>query len=244
MKVHLAKTWKAFRDSFKLGMPFLFSLASEILFFLALSGIAILSAKWLVSIGSSFTGFNPYDISDKTAAFASSFITQSLLAIGITLLLVFIVYTICQALSWNAIFSRKLSFRFIRRFFLLNVAWLIPWVIVAWFFVVGLQGKFAAFGLVFLAIMFTHLTFLLQHAFLMDHGIKQSMGIAFSVGIGSIHKFIVPYIFAAAVYFLWSLVWYAVPKSNNLGFSLVVLSCVIFAPYLAWFKFYLHKLLV
>ena len=225
-------------------MPFAIVLAYEIIFFLVVAGFLMLFRQVLINIATKFGGANPYAVSPEAVSAIKSFFYQSIAATLGLLLLIFIAYIILQGFAWLQVVGGKHSIRYFGRFVLVNLAWFIPWLVVMWFFIVGLQGSFAATGLIVLAILFTHLTFIMQHAFASDksYPIKKSMGKAFSIGIGKIHLFIIPYLLATIVFFIWSQIWRLIPQTN-FNFALIVLATTVFAPFLAWFKFYLHRLL-
>jgi hypothetical protein len=235
---------KVFLDAFRLDIRFVFVLVYDILFFLLLAGVGVLGGKALGSIASGFTGINTSIITAETAAAVKSFFVTSIAAILGFLALVFIIYAVLQALAWATIIQRRPTIKYLVQFFLLNFGWLIGWTAVGWFFTAGLQGGYVTAGVIVLAILFTHLTFVMQHAFVFENkGIKASMGRAFSLGLGGIHRFIVPYLLAAAVFFIWAQLWRLVPVQTPSGFAFAALACIIFAPFLAWLKFYLHALL-
>lgn len=242
---YLHKIWKSFIDSFKyLRISYLIVIAYEILFFLAVVGIFILFQNILINIAANFSQINPYALSAENVSAMRAFFVQSIAATIGMLLLAFIAYVILQGFAWLQIVGGKHTWRYFWRFIVLNFAWLIPWVVLMWFFVTGLKGVHATVGLLVLAIFFVHLTFIMQHSFAKDPnlGIKSSIGKAFSIGIGKIHWFIIPYVLGFVVFMIWGQIWRLIPQTNP-AFGLIILSLVIFAPFLAWFKFYLHRLL-
>ncbi|HSU72444.1 MAG TPA: hypothetical protein VLJ21_01185 [Candidatus Binatia bacterium] len=234
----------AFITTFReLRMPFVMTLAYEILFVLVVTLIAVGGRHFLGVVGTQFSA--PTYVTESTAAAVQSFFLQSMGVMLATLAAIIVAYIILQGFAWLAVVGKKPSGRFFVKFFLLNAGWLFVWAVVGWFFIVGLKSQFATVGLITLALLFLHLTALLQHASVSQGlSVKQSIAYAFSTGIGKLHRFIVPYLLAVVLFLLWSQVWRIVPAQSISGFSFVVLACVIFAPFLAWYKFYLHKLLV
>lgn len=243
---YFRKVWDAFIGTFKdIRIPFVIVIAYEILFFLAVTGIFFLFQEALMRVAQNFASVNPYSVSPENVSVMKSFFAQSIAVTVGLLFVIFVVYTIIQGLAWLQILERKHTLRYFTRFFLLHLAWLIPWLVIMWFFIVGLKGTFATVGLTILGILFTYLTFIMQHSFVRDPhlGIRKALGAAFSIGIGRIYLFIIPLLLAAVVFIIWSQVWRLVPQIENLGFGLIILASLVFAPFLAWFKFYIDKLL-
>ena len=239
--------WKVFIDSFKLKLPYVFVLAYEILFVLTVTALTFPLPRLLGAIGEKFTVVAPSRAALTPGAVdeLKGFIFQSVSVFVGFMLAVLLAYLIFQSLAWLQITGGKHSKRFFWKFLLANFIWLLPWLFVMWFFVTGLSGKHAAYGLIFLAILFVYQTFIMQNSFVRDPhlGIRKALGAAFSIGIGRIYLFIIPLLLAAVVFVIWSQVWRLVPQIENLGFGLIILASLVFAPFLAWFKFYIDKLL-
>ena len=47
---------------------------------------------------------------------------------------------------------------------------------------------------------------------------------------------------ATVLFIVWSQLWRLIPQVTTMGFAGVLLLCVIFAPFTAWLKFYMHRL--
>ncbi|MBI4145095.1 hypothetical protein HY493_02710 [Candidatus Woesearchaeota archaeon] len=241
---YLASVWKVFIGTFKLKMSFMLVLAYEVLFFLAVAGFSMLLKKWLISIGTKYSSISAFLVTPENAAMVKGFFFDSIVAGLGFVVLCYVAYVILQAFSWRAVVGETPSTKFILRFAGLNVIWLVPWLLIAWFFIAGLKGNYAAGGLTALVILFTHLTLIMQHASAHDNKrVKESVVTAFTVGFGRLHKFIVPYLFATILFIVWSQLWRLIPQVTTMGFAAVLLLCAIFAPFTAWLKFYIHKLL-
>lgn len=241
---YLAGVWKTFIGTFRFRMNFLLVLAYEILFFLAVAGFGMLLKRWLISIGTKYSGISAFLVTPENAAMVKGFFFDSIIAGLGFVALCYVAYVILQAFSWRAVVGESPSTKFILRFAGLNIIWLVPWLLIAWFFIAGLKGNYAAGGVAVLVILFTHLTFIMQHTFAHNNKrVKESIATAFTVGFGKLHKFIVPYLFATVLFILWMQVWRLIPQVTTMGFAGVLLLCVIFAPFTAWLKFYIHRLL-
>ncbi|MBI4151132.1 hypothetical protein HY492_03330 [Candidatus Woesearchaeota archaeon] len=252
----LKKIWRAYKDSYRFKLSFVFVYLYEVLFFLVVMGILYLFVDSLYRIALTFQQLTVAPASPELAAGMQAFLTQSVIStIGFFLLLC-LAYTIIQSLAWAQVVGKKLSITFVLKFLGAHVLWGVPWAVLYWFFIVGLTPKFALYGIVILSILFVYLTFLFQHAFVRGKGIKESMAAAFSTGFGKLHLLALPMLLALLTGFVWmkvievilNLLAYigvtaAILLTHATAFTAVVLACVVLAPFLAWLKFYLDAII-
>lgn len=237
-------TWKAFLATFRdLNLSFAFVLAYEILFFLSVTGFALIARHLLGNIGVAFAGVDVRYVTESTAAAVQSFFVQSISVFVGLMAAIFIAYVLFQGLAWFTVMHKKPTVKSIGKFYLANLGWCFGWGILMWFVIAGLRSGFAATAIIVLMCLSLHLTALMQHGFISGMGVRHAMGFAFSTGIGKIHTFIIPYVLAVLLFLIWSQVWRLIPLTQATGFAYVALVCLIFAPFLAWYKFYLHRLL-
>jgi hypothetical protein len=238
---YLKQIKEAFFRSFKRGFSFLFVFLYEVVFILSTTVLAFFYAGVLGRIGTSFGSIGAYAITPEATAAVKSFLVNSLLATVVFLLLVLLLYTILQALSWQHVLRTKWSWAFLPRFLLLYLGWLTPWAVIFWFFVAGLRGTYAAYGLTILGILFIHLSFLFQQFVAKGDGFKKSVALTFSIGVGKIHLFLLPYAIGVVIWLLWSQLWRLLPQMSASPFALLAVLCLIFAPLFAWLKFFLSE---
>ncbi len=252
--MYFKKIWHAFKESFKFKLSFVFVVLYEVLFFLIVMGFIYLFIDVLYRIALSMQNFSALQ-AEELSVVMQSFLTKSIVTTVGFFLLICAAYAIIQSLAWAQVVDKKLSVKFVARFFGAQLLWALPWALLYWFFIVGLTQSFAIYGIVILSLIFVYLTFLFQHS-LMHKGIKESMGAAFSVGFGKMHLLFLPMFIALATAFIWMKVievitnilaftgvQAALSLTNATAFTAIVLSCIVLAPLLAWFKFYMHKVL-
>ena len=245
---YLKATGKTFLHSFKFKLPFVFVLVYELLFVLGLALLSWVLAQVLGSIATNIGDVNPYQFGAETMTQMQTFLTNSVLAAVLFLFAVFIWYAIVQALCWGHILNKTFSAKAIARFVLMNIVWLIPWTLVSWFVIAGVKGNFAVTAVVVVSVLFVHLSWLYQRAVL-SNGIKKSVSIAFNTGFGDVLTFIIPYLLALIVLWVWAQLWFVIVvllQSRGIlleagsAFTAVFLACVILAAFFAWLKFYFN----
>lgn len=247
----LSAWWKPLRDSFRFRQSFLFVLAYEVLFVL---GLAVLSSVFLRALGviaESIRGITPQSNLEVVSQMKFFFV-NSVLAALLFFVAVFVLYALVQMLTWSRVLGRPVTARFLAWSVWANSVWLLPWACFAWLLVVGVRGEFAAPALFVLGGLFVHVSWRYQRA-LFQHGIKVSVGVAFSESFGKLASFLVPYLVALVLLWVWGQVWsmvvFGMERAGWLviaptPFLLVLLGCVVFAPYFAWLKLYLAKISV
>lgn|GEM_PF-4445496 len=219
----------------------MFVLAYEILFVLLTAGLFLALGDVLDFIGDSLVSANPVLIQQQSTEALRAFFVNSILAIIGTLVCVFILYVIFQWFGWKTVVKKPAKFW---KFFLLNLIWLASWLVFDWFIIIGLRGVYAVIGVTILASAFLHLTGILHRTYVAgETQIGKAISKTFAIGFGKIHKFVLPYALAVIVFVVWSQVWILSPVDSTGGFALISLFCVVFAPFLAWYKFYLNRIL-
>ena len=168
----------------------------------------------------------------------------SLSAVGIlTLIFVIAWYSLIKGFVWTLISRRKMSFYFFRKFFLLNLVWIGIYFLIFLVFALGAKPGFLAGVIVFLAVLFVHLTTFLHYDFAHNAKISKAFRAAFHFGFSKIHHFVLPYIFTAILFFILLQVGRLVPPSMPQNTQALIFLTLVVSPLLAWFRIYMAGIL-
>ena len=242
--MYLKNVWKSFISACKLDLRFIFVLLYEILFVLVVTGLLWLFLDVVYRLALTAKDLPTAAFTPANVDLLKQFYVNSVIAFIVLFILIVFAYVIFQGLGWGQVLKKPLTPRFVWRFFLANLLWLVPWFLAAWFFIVAFQQTFVVWGMIIVAILFTHLTLLYQHELVAKGAtIKEAISHAFSNGILGIHRFILPYVLATLVFLLWSQIWRFFNLQTPSIFTAVMLAGIIFAPFLAWLKFYMNRVL-
>ena len=167
-----------------------------------------------------------------------------LLAALILFVLVWLAIIISNVFAWIALglltflaiylASHSFSLALFKRFLLGNLAWIFAWLAVFALIVTVVQQDYQPWIAIPLLLLAIHLSIVLYSSLAREKSWKQ----AFTIGIGKIHHFIVPYVLAILIYVIYNLLWGLIIQSSD-KFTLV--NIIITSVYLAWIKVYISQ---
>ncbi len=159
-------------------------------------------------------------------------------------LLILAVYAVSRGLIWAKIMDMKLTKKYFLKFGLLSLIWITGWILTFALLVTITNQQYYKWIMIVLGIAYIHLTTVLHHAFSYRNEIGGAAQKAFSIGIGRIHKLILPYIYIIIIFILIEqiltlIMQIAMPQTaiQAVGIGAVLL-------FLAWYKTYLNKAII
>ncbi len=169
------------------------------------------------------------------------YINMALYAV-LFLVLVLAVYALTNLLVWGAITStdlRKQKLNFFLRYSALNLVWCSAWALLFAVVVWSVKKEAIAYWLLAIALLYGHLTAALYISYFRKKRVGKSIRSAFDIGLANIHRFIVPYLLAAAVFIALNLVVF--PFQNLYLTHLTTVNFIIFLFYFAWLRIYIYS---
>lgn len=157
------------------------------------------------------------------------------------MLILSITYALTNLMIWAQISGRKITSSFSWRFAAAELVWILGWVIIFVIIANSIKQEAAASWTVALIISYAHLT-TVMHIALTRHGeVWLPLGRAFSAGIGKIHHFILPYIFAGTIFIIIFSMLKAIGtlRINVTAYS--VFFVVLLSLYAVWAKYYIYS---
>ncbi len=243
MKNYLKTVFTEFLHSFKHWRTILAVLLYDIIFSFIAFGLFYLTASLLNELGQSVEGFASMPAAESTLSLLQSFIAKSAALVIAFFLVLTSLYAFFRARMWQAILGFKANRKIYFWFWLTTLLWSAIWFVGLYAVMKGLQPSFAALGIAALPLLYVHFTTLLHHYFFTKKHSWESAVSALSTGIGRFYWFIVPYILAVIVFFLWSQVWRVLPRPGDMFFASLMLVVVILAPFFAWFRVFMAGLM-
>ncbi len=166
--------------------------------------------------------------------------------VGIFLLIIasFIVYNIFRFLSWTAVSNQKFSKKLLAKFFGLNAFIWLFWLVIIVLLAISLKTNPVMITvLTMLLIVAGYFTLLIHSLFIKTHRIGYSISNGLGIGIGKIHRLIVPFALAITLFVivsqLFKLILFLAPQ-----FLQAFISFLLLILYLAWLRFYSYKIVV
>lgn len=160
----------------------------------------------------------------------------------IFLLFVIIDWTIFKGIIWVNILKKRFDLKYFKNFLALNLLWFIPWAILLVLVIVLVRQNASAYIVLFLFVLLMHMSGVLCIAFAKENKIINSIKQAFSIGIGKIHLFLVPYTILIILFVVVSqLGWLFKLFSYNIQ---AILSLILFVLYLAFARVFLSKIVL
>ena len=158
---------------------------------------------------------------------------------AVTLLLI-VAYSVFKGLIWLQVMKKKVSARFLKRFFLLNLCWWLILLIPIFIFVLGAKQEYLFYSVILFAILYVHFTSIMHYVFTNDLRIGKAIKQAFAITFNNIRQFLLPYSYIILVYFIILQIFWIVPKTANIMLFASILFIVFF---LAWYRLYLSEIL-
>lgn len=238
--------WAEFVHSWQLGKKLLVIALLDALFWLALgllSGIAgILLRKQVEALRAlnlnSPALLSPGVADAGIATFKNAYAT-SLATLAVFVLLAIIAYALSRGMIWLTILNQEPRLVFFRKFFLLNIIWLLGVLAVFLFVGLAITPAVAAVLFLLLGLLFIHLTTVLHYCFVRVRNIRKALSDAFRIGLGKMGRFVHAYCYVLLAYVIVSQVFrFARGDKFLIGISFIILLL-----FMAWYRLYLGSIL-
>lgn len=238
---YLKNTLKTYANSFK-NKKIPLVLAINILFVLIAS--ALIKLTKIIS-QSQIDKINSIDLSDiisqteaqlqATISTLRGFALFAMLTAVLFLLLLIISWTLCQGIIYTALLKKKFSLRHFEKFLILNLIWIIPWLILIFMILfVGKTENFIA-PILILALLFLHFSLILYTLFAKNNKLGQIKQ-ALKLGITKIHHFIMPYLIIIITFIILS-------QLNLLNINYLIIAFV-YLLFFSWLQNYTKEVII
>lgn len=180
------------------------------------------------------------ELAAQTANALQGFLTYTLIAGILLLIICLIIYTISRGLIWARIAKIKLTKKFFLKLLVLNSLWWLIWLPIYALIAIGAartNGAKEAFVVLF--ILGIYATPILHALFTKKQRIGYSLGHGIAYSITKIHKLIIPYTYA----FLINIIAYQPLRliQNTSAFKPAAILFVVL--YFAWLRMYLYEII-
>jgi hypothetical protein len=245
---YLKETFENFKDSFRnLDKTILYVVVYNMVFYLASYAVYTkMLSKFMEKAQPVF------DIATENVYGASEAVIESQVHIirsfrfafwsyGIGFIIaIFLLYALVSLLVWGAITKKKLKpSKFELNFFLLNLIWIVGAGIIIYLMASSFKLESLALGLLALMLIYAHLTTILYIAYFKKKKIRKSIKSAFNTGIAKIHHFIVPYVFALAVFIVLNIIIRPIGAAAQAYMNIIFFIAFLF--YFAWLRIYIYS---
>ena len=154
-------------------------------------------------------------------------------------------YTLTNLFIWAFVTEKKkLKKPFVKKFFVLNMIWVIGWFALSMIIFSGLKSEVFLKWALSIVLIYSHLTTIMYISYFTKGNAVNAFKKAFDIGITKIHYFIVPYIFAGILFVLMNKV---IAPFQNVAFTTLspdlatIIGVVIFMFYGAWLRMYMYS---
>jgi len=239
MKHYFKTEWKEFLKSFKLKINFVYVLLFDAVFaafsFLSVILFGKIAQELALKISS-------LDIQDAATLMESQAdviksVLNSLLIYAV--LLVIILFAICiitQSLIWNTILKKKLTWKYIWKFAVLNIIWLL-WIAPFILILLTKEPTLIIILTILLGILFIHFTMILYTIFTREVKIGKALKLCFKLGVMKIRLYLIPILFAVIIFVLLNLIMTLI----NMAVTSVLIGLALLIIFAAWLRFYLSS---
>jgi hypothetical protein len=182
----------------------------DLIFYASILAIILILATWIRGKISSLTNTldlpalfsNNIDLINQNLDSLTKILVLLILFIVISIILIIITYTFFKGLIWAKLLNKKFSWKSFRKYFYLNLIYLIPAIII----ILTIFFKYEnAFLTIIISLLFLHFHFLLSYYISNTNKIILSFKQAFKKGI-KINKFIYPYLIISAGFLVLSFI--------------------------------------
>lgn len=238
-----------FVHNLKIGKKVVLSTIYDLAFWLLFFGITYLVGV-LLKKESTLLGKISFDqqailasqtLAETNVTLINTFLIKSTLLIILLAIIVLIIYTIMKGLIWNTLFDKKPTKKYFVQFFKLNLLWFAIWLLPTLFVLLGAQPKWRNYLAIILAILYLHLTTVLQTVFTQKEKIKDALNASIQTGFGKIHHFICPYILSVLFYLLLTRILYLLPAQS---IALLTSAIIMWVFSIAWFRNYVKDVIL
>lgn len=163
-----------------------------------------------------------------------TFIITLIIAAIISFLFILLAFSIFEGIAWCRILKKEFTLKYLRRFTLLNLIWLLSFT--ALFFIILIGFKQDAMQITILALIsiFIYFTPILFFLFTKENKLSQIKK-ALKIGVTKIHYFLIPIMFISITYLIITRVSILYRNMSSAIFFNLVLFLLLFA----WVKIYL-----
>ncbi len=187
--------------------------------------------------GPTMKTFSPEIISQQLGAIKSLAVLFFIITLIVYLILI-LDYTLFRGWAWTKLLDKKPTKTYMKKFFLLNLIWVTIWTALFLLAVTTINQSYYSYLILIIAILYIHLTTVMHHCFTWQQEIKKAIGKAFTLGIGHIKYFIIPYIYIIIIYIIATKAVILIPRQSQ---TIAVFSFVIL--FMAWYKTYMNSVI-
>ena len=192
------------------------------------------------------------DAAIGAAAAITTFLRTYTVLVVLIPLLVLAVYSLFKGVIWNGVAGEKfgINWKLGRKFFLTNLVWFavsIP-VFIFWPGLLALvsvmyNAKWLSLIIVFVsALLYIHLLTTAHYSFAKTQNLGKALGSIFTLGFAKIRMFILPYLLATVVFYVWWQLWRIVGGITTISeVRFILFTAIIFAPFFAWLRLYMAE---
>jgi hypothetical protein len=242
-KEYANRQFRLMQDSFRLKKDYAWAMFYDAAYWVALMlagmgiiGIIMSAAEPLKGI--QFGSPEALNNLGQYTGMMQTFLIIAAIAIAVFWIINSIAYGISRSLIWLALLGKKIRASFLLRFGLWNLAWQAGLTLIVVLLFVLLKQTMAAYALIILALLYTHITTVLHCSYAKSERFKESFVTAFKTGIGKFPAFIHPYCYMLITYILLS-------KILELASGKLLLSAafLLFFIFMAWYRTYMRNIL-
>ncbi len=169
-----------------------------------------------------------------TAATLKNFALFAISVAVIFILLLIINWSITQGMTYSHLLKKKITLRYLNRFLLLNIIWIIPWTILLVILLIG--GKEHSYlPILILFFLFIHFTLILNVLFTKKNSLSQIKQ-ALKLGTLKFHRYLVPYLIITVTFIIIS-------QLNLLSINYILLT-LIYLLFFSWTQNYLKDITI
>lgn len=241
-KQTIQKTFKEFLNSFKnkkILWIFCYDICLLLIALILVKGASKIMASQLERLGlTNVQTLTPEIISQQLGAIKTLAITFFII-ITIFYLINIFNYSLFRTWVWTKIMNKQPTKTFVKKFFLLNLIWITGWMALFILGVTALSKEYYVYMIGIILILYIHLTTIMHHSFTWKQEIKRSIGKAFTLGLGNIGRFIIPYIYIIIIYIILTKVFVVIPLQAQ-----YVSMFVLILLFLAWYRIYINSVII
>ncbi len=248
-KNYFKKEWKEFLASFKLKTKFIYVILLDVLCITATFILGLIYSLLLNNLITPLDGLDLTNLATMGAEGLQQYILLKntmygfLIYTALLLIFVLIVYSLFQGLIWNLILKKKFTLKYLGKFSLLNLIWVLFWLIIALVLLIILKKIIIVWVILvyILLLIIFYLTSILYVVFTEKIKIWQAIKDTFNIG-KRIHLFIMPYLLVLGLFIVLNLillVFSLLPQQVYMFVNLIVL-----LGFIAWFRFYISDVVL
>jgi len=162
----------------------------------------------------------------------------------IVYILIILVYTISRGLIWTKIMEKQPTKKYLLKLGLLSLIWTTGWIVVFSVLVTISNQQYYKWIMIVLGITYIYLTTILHHSFTYKNTIGSAVQKAFAIGLGKIHRLILPYIYIIIIFIaigqilnIPTRMTYGITATKTAG----MIGITVLLLFAAWYRTYINK---